>query len=151
MPSLFSSSVRKSELVSTRSGVRSSEPTAMISLSSVQLSGQWQAAHVPIEREEGVGGGENRAARWLERHTHNAGAAEHDIGLSLRRDPHDAAAPGVRGRHIEISVAIQSQALRPPEATEENAYIAALRDFVDAVKAGRRRSRNVQIAAGMKR
>src|SRR5438046_9982398 len=31
MPSLFSSSVRKSELVSTRSGVSSSEPTAMIS------------------------------------------------------------------------------------------------------------------------
>src|SRR5882724_10454485 len=31
MPSLFSSSVRKSELVSTRSGVNSSEPTAMIS------------------------------------------------------------------------------------------------------------------------
>src|SRR5580692_1007767 len=31
MPSLFNSSVRKSELVSTRSGVSSSEPTAMIS------------------------------------------------------------------------------------------------------------------------
>src|SRR5690242_10416953 len=31
MPSLFSSSVRKSELVSTRSGVSSSEPTAIIS------------------------------------------------------------------------------------------------------------------------
>src|SRR5216683_1723658 len=112
---------------------------------------EWQAADVPIEREEGVRGGKNRAAGRLERHAHNAGAAEHDIGLSLPRDPHDAATPSVRGRHIEISVAIQSQALRPPEATEENAHIAALRDFVDAVKTGGRRPGNVQIAAGMKR
>src|SRR4029077_7080665 len=50
----------------------------------------------------------------------------------------------------KISVAIQSEALRPAEATEENADITALRDSVDAVKAGGRRPRNVQIAAGMK-
>ena len=44
MPSLFSSSVRKSELVSRRSGVSSSEPTAMISafMAVIKLSEQWQ-------------------------------------------------------------------------------------------------------------
>src|SRR5205823_2764670 len=87
----------------------------------------------------------------LERHAHNAGPAEDHLGLSLRRDPHNAAAPAIRGRHEKISVPIQSEPLRPAEAAEENAHISALRDSVDAVEAGGRRPRNVQIAAGMKR
>src|ERR1700687_2844363 len=51
-------------------------------LSSVQLPDQCQAANVPIEREQGVSGGKNRAAGGLEGHAHNGGAAEDDLGLT---------------------------------------------------------------------
>src|SRR5260370_37335365 len=103
-------------------------------LSPVKLSDTGQAANVPIEREEGVGGGKNRAARGLQRHAHNAGAAEHHLGLRLRRKPHNPAPSTVRSRHIKISVAIQGNTLRPAEAAEENAHLASLRYSVDAVK-----------------
>src|SRR5437879_996002 len=130
MPSLFNSSVRKSELVSMRSGVSSSEPTAIISAFICSISNQRQAADVPIEREQRVRGGKNRAARGLQRHAHNAGAAEHHLGLRLRRDPHNPASPAVRSRHIEISVAVQGNALRSSQSAEENAHLAALRNSV---------------------
>src|SRR5258708_40263203 len=71
--------------------------------------------------------------------------------MTLRRDSHNPPSSSVRGRHIKISVAIQSNALGSAKPAKENIHIAALRDAVDAVKAGSRRPGNVQIAAGMKR
>ena len=61
MPRRFSCAVRKRELVSTRSGVRSSDPTAMISAFMFGLARQRQTFDFPVEAEECAGGGQDRA------------------------------------------------------------------------------------------
>src|SRR5882672_12332934 len=100
MPILFSSSVRKSELVSMRSGVRSSEPTAIISAFIGPLCNEWQSAHVPIQREDCASGGQNGAAGGLQREADEPRAAQHDVRVSLRRNPNDAAAAAIRPGNI---------------------------------------------------
>src|SRR5712664_3646889 len=150
MPILFSSSVRKSELVSRRSGVRSSEPTAIISAFIRPLCNERQSAYVPIQREDGAGSGQNRAAGGLQREADESRSAEHHVRVSLRRNPHNAAAAAIRPGDIQIRVAVKSQSLRTAESPEENADVATLRDAMHAVKTGSGRSRHVEIAARMK-
>src|SRR6267378_2166774 len=151
MPIVFSSSVRKSELVSKRSGVSNSEPTAMISAFIRWLSDQWQAAHIPIQREKSVYRRENRASRRLEREPYQARSAQHRFRVSLGTNPHDAPMPAVRCRDVQVRVAIERQSLRTPKPAIKHGNIAALRDAVNAVVAGSGGAGYIQIAARMKR
>jgi len=82
----------------------------MIPLSSVQLSinGKPRTSQSSVKRSQWW---QESRGRKLERHAHNAGAAEDNLGLSCGRDPHNSASAAVRTRHIKISVAIQSEPL----------------------------------------
>jgi hypothetical protein len=53
---------------------------------------QRQTADVPVEREECGISGENGAAAWCERKADKRRAAQNVFGVTLRRNPHDAAA-----------------------------------------------------------
>src|SRR5580704_5121691 len=165
MPSLFNSSVRKRELVSTRSGVRSSDPTAMISAfmeiivaypaerpggtryESRRLTVQRQAADVPVNRKKGTVGGENPAATREECETHECRAAQDVLGVTLGRDAHDAAATAEGGDDVQIFVLIEREALRPAEAAIEDVHFAVLGDAIDTVVTGGGRPAHVQFTA----
>src|SRR4029077_2497225 len=112
---------------------------------------QRQAAHVPVEREECAAGGQNGAARRLQREADEARPAENDLGAALRIDADDAAVAAVGRGHIKIQVAIERDTLRTPQPAEKCRDLAALRDAENAVEARGRRSRDVKISARMKR
>src|SRR5208282_1392472 len=109
-----------------------------------------QAADFPVQREEGAGGGEDSAARGLQCHTDEAGAAEDDVSVALRRDANNTATPAIRRCHVKIGVAVKRQTLRPSKPAEESRNIAALRDAVDAVVTRSRWPRDVEVAVRMK-
>src|SRR6266446_4610608 len=118
--------------------------------SSTRSIASWQAAHVPVQREDGAGSGQNGAAGGLQRETDESGTAQHDVRVSLRRNLNNAAAAAIRPGNIQVRVAVKSQSLRTAESAEENTDVAALRDAMHAVKTGCGRARHVQIAARMK-
>src|ERR1700676_2432601 len=169
MPSLFNSSVKKSEFVSTRSGVRSSDPTAMISAFmeiivahpaeqpgrtraiSWGLAAQRQAADIPVNRKQGTVGRKNSAPAREQRQAHQSRTAQEMFGVTLGRNAHDPAAPTERGDHIEIFVLVKRQALRPAQSAIKDMHLAVLRDAIDAVIARGGRAADVKFAAGVKR
>src|ERR1700722_8062144 len=151
MPSRLSSAVRKRELVSTRSGVSSSDPTAMISAFMIELAWKRKAFHFPIDGEERAGGGEDRAVAGHEREAHEAGAAKNKFCAPVHGNSHDAAAALIGRRHVEISLAVESEALRPAEAAEERADFAFLIDAQHAVETRGGRARDKQFARGAER
>src|SRR5579859_816548 len=167
MPSLFNSSVMKSELVSTRSGVRSSDPTAMISafmgiivahpaegpggrrFEYRRLTVEGQPADVPINGKQGAVGGEDAAAVGEEGEADQSGAAEEVLGVALGRDANDAAAATERGHDEEVSVLVEGEALRAAEAAIEDVDFAVLGDAIDAVVTGGGGAADVEFAAWM--
>ena len=68
-----------------------------------------------------------------QREADEAAAAENQFGARVRRNSHDAAAALIRRRHVEISLAVEGETLRPAEAAEERADFALL---VDAAARG---------------
>src|SRR5579883_1057167 len=164
MPILLSSSVRKRESVSTRSGVSSSEPTAMISafifIQGEILTEEGQAVDVPVEGEDGAlrhgpavvsAGRQDGAAGRLEGEANEAGSAEDDFGVALRRDAYDAAATAVGSGNVQIGVAVESHALRAAKATVEDENFTASGDAKHAVIAGGCRAGDVEVAGWMER
>ena len=76
---------KKKELVSSRKGVSSSEPTAMISARmAADLTVQGKPLDVPVEGEESAVGGDHGAMRGKKRKPHDVAAAEHHFGFRLR-------------------------------------------------------------------
>jgi len=73
----------------------------------MRLSDQGQAANVPIEGEERVDGGDDGAARGLQRESYNSRSAQDHFWLGLWSDAYYAAMSGVAGGHVKIPVAIE--------------------------------------------
>src|SRR3984893_13673130 len=150
-PSRFSCAVRKRELVSTLSGVSSSDPTAMISAFIVGLPREWESLDVPIETEESAVSGEDGAIPGQGREPPEASAAEHLFGLAIGSDSHDAAAPGIRGGDVEISPAVKRKSLRPAQATEKGANLALLTDANHTIEARCCGTGDKQLTSGTER
>ena len=66
-----------------------------------------------------VGGGQNYAAAGRKSQSHQSVAGDFQAGLTVRRDLHNAALAGKRGRHIQVAHRVKSQPLRASQATEE--------------------------------
>src|SRR5713101_2898265 len=107
-----------------------------------------KAFDVPVEGVEGVVGGDHGAMRGQERETNNVAAAEDDFGLRLRSDADDSALATKRAGDVEISLAIESQALRTAEAAEKCAEVAGGRNFVNAIETGSGWAGDVEISRG---
>src|SRR5665213_2550165 len=153
IPRRFSCAVMNRELVSTRSGVSSSDPTAMISAFMFCFRSAWkrEAFHFPVDGEECARCGQNGAVSRQKREAHDAAAAEDEIGAPIRGNLHDAAASLVGRGYIEVSLAIECQALRAAKAAKKRADFALLIDAQDAVKTRCRRSGDKQFACGAER
>src|SRR5579862_1227256 len=121
---------------------------AIISARIGWLTEERETLDVPVERVDGTIGGDHGAAAGHQREANDIAAAEDDLRLRVRSEPDDAATAAERSRDVKIAEAIEGEALRASEAAEENTYIAARSDFVDAVEAGRRRAGDIQIARG---
>src|SRR4029077_8458279 len=124
---------------------------AIISARIGWLTEERETLDVPVERVDGAIGGDHGAAAGHQREADDIAAAENDLRLRVGSEPDDAAAAAERSRDIKIAEAIEGEALWASEAAEENVYIAAGSDFVDAVEARRRGAGDVQIAGGTER
>ena len=109
-------------MVSSRSGVSSSDPTAMISAFIGEVSGQRQPSTSQSRVKSAPVVVRIGAARGQQRQADEAAAAEHEFGFApsgvMRTMPRR---PRIRCRDVEISVAIEGQSLRPAEAAKEHA------------------------------
>src|ERR1700675_636629 len=171
MPSLFSPSVRKSEFVSSRYGVSNSDPMAMISAFIHNCCTRWRtprarrsqnssneerrnsavegkALNIPIEGEEGVIGGDHGAMGEQKRQPYDVAPAEHELGLRLRREPHNATFAAERCRDVQVSAAVESESLRAAQSAKKNTHLTGGRDSIDAVEARSRRARDEKFAGG---
>ena len=110
-----------------------------------------KAFDVPVEAEERAGGGEHGAARGQQRQADQAAAAQHQFGLAIGRDAHDAAASADGSGDVEIAGAVEGQALRPAEAAIEEAHFALAVDAADAVEARSGRAGDEEFARGAER
>src|SRR5687767_8360882 len=132
------------ELVSTKFGVNSSEPIAMISADSMRCSGK-RLAHDPqvdlVER-----------SRIHDHHRFfvvegkpdeiQSGDDKFRRGALEAKDPAFAA---MRCHDVQLAFDIECDSLRPAEPGIELFYLAAWRDAVHGVEARCGRSRNVEI------
>src|SRR5579862_1301833 len=94
-----------------------------------------QAGDVPVEGEEGAVGGDHGAMAGQQCEADDIRAAQHDLRLALRRDPHNAALAAERRRNIEIAEPVERESLRAPQPAEKHFDFSRRVDSVDAIEA----------------
>src|SRR5690242_11647328 len=109
---------------------------------------EWQPLHAPRKMENGVCSDQHRPASPGECQPNQAVSGDCKAGVLVRRDLYNAALAAQRRCDVEISLGIESQALRPPESAIEDRDCAMRINAVNCVKAGVRRTCDVQRAIG---
>src|SRR4051812_40665123 len=92
-----------------------------------------------------AGRSERRRATGCKGEADEALARDGKRDFFLRRELHNAALAGVRGRHIEVAVDVESEALRSSEATVEHFNRSMRVDAEDGVEAGCCWSGDIQV------
>src|SRR5579863_1195640 len=143
MPSWFKPEVRKSEFVSRRSEASSSDPTAMISAFIKALSEKRKALDVPVEREQRIIRGDERAVGGKEREADNIISTDDEFRFGLRRQADDSALARKRSGDIQIARAIEGDPLRATQSAIKDADFTGRRNPVKTIEARRGGAGNV--------
>src|ERR1700719_4356249 len=86
-----------------------------------------------------------------QREADEAAAAQNKLGARVRGNSHDAAAALIRRCHVQISLAVEGETLRPAESAEEGTDFALLVDAQHAVETRSGRAGYKQFAGGTER
>src|SRR5579859_1449067 len=96
--------------------------------------------------KNGIGGDQDCPAAAGECQSNQAMAGDYQAGVLIWRDLNNAALAAQRARNVEISLGIESQPLRSPQAAVKNRDRTVRIDAVNRVKARLRRAGHVQSA-----
>src|SRR5258708_7643025 len=162
IPSSLSLPVMKREFVSWRNGVRSSEPTAMISAFTTSSLNEWKGPYAPGEMKNGIRGGQNCASGAGKRQPNQTLTSYSERSLFVWRDFYNAALACQGRSHIKVSLSVKSQALRTPESLIKDGHSAVRIHRINRVKTGsgwpghvqrsiRRKSQMIRRHAGLQR
>src|SRR5579883_3464632 len=99
------------------------------------LRKQRQALNVPRKMMDRTGGGENHGPPRSEGEADQVVAGDFQRGLGVGSELHDAAFSRQRGRHIEVAINVEGEALGPAQAAIEVRHRAVRIDAVNGVEA----------------
>src|SRR5271165_744046 len=109
---------------------------------------QREPLNIPRQMMDCIRCRQDHGASRGERQADQSVAGDFEIGAAVWSELYDSPLARERGCDIEISVNVESQALRPAQAFVKRAHVAFGIDFMDTVETGSGGSGYEQVAAG---